>query len=216
MSTEKPPTEQDGNRAKFWKAAGWLIKQEREQRGWTQVELARRAGVSTGLIAGFELGEKRQATLEGVLRVVRAFGGSLDDFVAQVEAAAGCSFTPDIDTSRNAAGSLDSTFRITTGFGYSPYPARLDMLATEVDTLRKEVRALREVVSQLTDERTRAARTNRPDGPSATVRYRYTINRDDGSCQTFEVNADDMAKTFDVLSRVSDIVSWTIESPRKR
>jgi transcriptional regulator with XRE-family HTH domain len=58
--------------AVFWLAAGGLLRERREARGWSQPGLARRAAVAHGTVAQFELGEHRAPALEEWRRVVLA------------------------------------------------------------------------------------------------------------------------------------------------
>ena len=58
--------------AVFWLAAGGLLRERREARGWSEPGLACRAGVARGTVAQFELGEHRSPALEEWRRVVQA------------------------------------------------------------------------------------------------------------------------------------------------
>ena len=78
-------------RAAVWRAAATLLREAREARSWSQGELARRAGVRLGTIAGYELGENRRPRLEGWLRVTEALGLDLMQFLGEAEARAGAS-----------------------------------------------------------------------------------------------------------------------------
>ena len=57
--------------AVFWLAAGGLLREHREARGWSQPGLARRAGVTHGTVARFELGLQRRPALEEWRRVAQ-------------------------------------------------------------------------------------------------------------------------------------------------
>ena len=78
-------------RAAVWRAAATLLREAREARGWSQAELARRAGVGLGIVARYELGENRRPRLEGWLRVTAALGRDLMEFLGEAEARAGVS-----------------------------------------------------------------------------------------------------------------------------
>ena len=58
--------------AVFWLAAGGLLRECREARGWSAPGLACRAGVAHGTVAQFELGEHRSPALEEWRRVALA------------------------------------------------------------------------------------------------------------------------------------------------
>ena len=58
--------------AVFWVAAGGLLREHREMHGWSQPGLARRAGVTPGVIARFESGRQLRPALEAWYGVVRA------------------------------------------------------------------------------------------------------------------------------------------------
>ena len=54
------------------KALGAAIRMHRSTRGWTQAELAERAGVSRRFVSELEAGERTGAELARVLAVLRA------------------------------------------------------------------------------------------------------------------------------------------------
>ena len=58
--------------AVFWLAAGGLLRERREARGWSQRGLARRAGVMHGTVARFELGLQRRPALQEWHHLVQA------------------------------------------------------------------------------------------------------------------------------------------------
>ena len=60
--------------AVFWLAAGGLLREHREARGWSQPDLARQAAVAHGTVARFELGEHRSPALADWRQVVAALG----------------------------------------------------------------------------------------------------------------------------------------------
>jgi ribosome-binding protein aMBF1 (putative translation factor) len=78
-------------RAAVWRAAATLLREAREARGWSQGELARRAGVRPGTVARYELGEYRLPRVEGWLRVTDALGLDLAQFLRDAETRAGAS-----------------------------------------------------------------------------------------------------------------------------
>jgi transcriptional regulator with XRE-family HTH domain len=53
---------------------GAAVRQARDEAGWTQSELAERAGVSRAFVVGLERGVRPRAELLRVLAVVRALG----------------------------------------------------------------------------------------------------------------------------------------------
>jgi len=53
---------------------GAAIREARDAAGWTQAELAERAGVSRAFVVGIERGGRPRAELSRVLAVVRALG----------------------------------------------------------------------------------------------------------------------------------------------
>ena len=61
---------------------GRIIKRLREQRGWTQVELARRAHLSQSYIAKLERPDyKMMPALDAAIRLAAAFGMDIDQLV---------------------------------------------------------------------------------------------------------------------------------------
>ena len=56
---------------------GDRIRERREDRGWTQEQLAQRAGMSKGFLSDLE-NNKRNVSAEYVLRIANALGVSLD------------------------------------------------------------------------------------------------------------------------------------------
>lgn len=91
MSRRKSSTARDGDRAKVWWAYGRLLAALRAERDWSQQELACRADVSGGLIAGYEGGEKRYPAYEHLARVAAALGYSHGQLMAAVYEATGVS-----------------------------------------------------------------------------------------------------------------------------
>jgi transcriptional regulator with XRE-family HTH domain len=57
---------------------GRLIRELREERGWTQEETSRRSGVSRNLIASIESGQRGELLLGNAVKLCRAFRISLD------------------------------------------------------------------------------------------------------------------------------------------
>ena len=57
---------------------GKRLRQLRRRRGLTQLELARRSGVSRTTIAGIEIGQRDNLSLDGGLRLARALGVSVE------------------------------------------------------------------------------------------------------------------------------------------
>jgi transcriptional regulator with XRE-family HTH domain len=74
--------------AALWRAAGALLRERREARGWSQQDLARRAGVSLGVVAQYELGEKRRPAPADWRRVTAALGLDLARFLDRAVARA--------------------------------------------------------------------------------------------------------------------------------
>ncbi len=58
------------------------VRQFREERDWTQLELARRLGVTPSLVAGWEHG-RAQPTLSHRLELARLFGVSVTKVALQ-------------------------------------------------------------------------------------------------------------------------------------
>ncbi len=59
----------------------------REERGWTQSELARRAGLSRTTLSHLEGGATRTPSSPTLRRLARAFGISVHDLLAETDAA---------------------------------------------------------------------------------------------------------------------------------
>ena len=57
---------------------GERMRQRRQERGWTQMELAKRAGVDVAWINRLERGERKNISLTAARRIARALGVSLD------------------------------------------------------------------------------------------------------------------------------------------
>ncbi|HET8626589.1 MAG TPA: helix-turn-helix transcriptional regulator [Thermomicrobiales bacterium] len=74
--------------AALWRAAGALLRERREARGWSQQGLARRAGVPLGVVAQYELGEKRRPAPADWRRVTTALGLDLARFLDRAVARA--------------------------------------------------------------------------------------------------------------------------------
>ena len=82
---------QERARNAVWWQVGRLLVMLRERRGYSQVELAQRAGVSVDLLAAYEVGRERFPDLEALLRLSAALGVNLLDLVRQSERQAGVS-----------------------------------------------------------------------------------------------------------------------------
>jgi transcriptional regulator with XRE-family HTH domain len=78
-------------RAAFWKAAGVVLQQLRERRGWSRAEAAERAGVTEDLVVAYELARVRYPELEACWRLTAALGVALPAFLAAAERRAGVS-----------------------------------------------------------------------------------------------------------------------------
>ena len=78
------------NRA-LWLAAGALLRICRQVRGWDQEELARRAGVSLGMVAHAELGLLRDPAPDLWRRLTAGLGLKLAPFLAAAADRAGIS-----------------------------------------------------------------------------------------------------------------------------
>ena len=110
-------------------ALGERVRNLREARGWTQRELARRAGIaSKSVISYYELGE-RHPTLDNLVLLAKVFGVSTDYLLlgAEVDTASGAS----AETRANG----DVYIRIKPGTLSS---AQIDALLTLVDGLQKK------------------------------------------------------------------------------
>ena len=57
---------------------GERMRHRRQERGWTQMELAKRAGVDVAWINRLERGERKNISLTAARRIARALGVSLD------------------------------------------------------------------------------------------------------------------------------------------
>lgn len=55
------------------KLFGLNVRRVREERGWTQEELARRAGINRSYLGGVERG-KRRVAMENIARIAQALG----------------------------------------------------------------------------------------------------------------------------------------------
>lgn len=64
---------------------GQRIRRLRRERGWSQRELARRAGVSNSLISRIELGQGEELSLAHLERIARVLGVSLSYLVSTDE-----------------------------------------------------------------------------------------------------------------------------------
>jgi len=62
-------------------AFGDRSREARESLGWTQLELARRSGLSPSVVSMVESG-KRSPTLDTASKIARALGSSLDELVS--------------------------------------------------------------------------------------------------------------------------------------
>lgn len=63
---------------------GEVVRELREARGWTQVELAERAGLSSSHVSYLESGERINVTLWVVCQIANALEVSLDYLLAQI------------------------------------------------------------------------------------------------------------------------------------
>ena len=82
---------QERARNAVWRQVGRLLAMLRERRGYSQAELAQRAGVSVDLLVAYEVGRERFPDLEALLRLSAALGVNLLDLVRQSERQAGVS-----------------------------------------------------------------------------------------------------------------------------
>ena len=60
---------------------GDVIRANREQRGWSQSELARRSGLTQGHINQIEAGKRLNPSVEVLQRVAQAFGVGVDSLL---------------------------------------------------------------------------------------------------------------------------------------
>ena len=60
---------------------GTIVRRWREQRGWEQKELARRAGVSPSYVSRLEAGLMKEPGVEKLLVICRAFGRPIADLM---------------------------------------------------------------------------------------------------------------------------------------
>lgn len=83
--------EQAEEEAIFWTVAGQVLRGLREDRGWTQQDLAERANVSYALIPTYEQGGRsKRPSYPEWRKLVAAFGlGGMDDFERMVKRAGG-------------------------------------------------------------------------------------------------------------------------------
>lgn len=91
-------------REAYWPTAAALLRELRDERGWTQQDLAQRAGVSYGLVAAYEQGEKRHPALTEVMRLLTALGLDWAVFNRLVEQRSGASLTADVTRPAIAEG----------------------------------------------------------------------------------------------------------------
>jgi transcriptional regulator with XRE-family HTH domain len=89
----------DRARAAVWASAATLLREGREVHGWEQGELARRAGVSLGVVAQFELGQSRHPALEPWWRLCAALGFDLLAFLECAEERSGATLLEDVISS---------------------------------------------------------------------------------------------------------------------
>jgi len=64
---------------------GQRVKKLREQRGWTQQELAGRAGLTNDTISNYERGRRTDPPVSVVWAVASAFGVSVEELLAEPE-----------------------------------------------------------------------------------------------------------------------------------
>lgn len=64
---------------------GDAVRRLRLERGWKQAELARRSGITQGMISNLEVGAKSNPTQETIERLARAFGITTADLLREVD-----------------------------------------------------------------------------------------------------------------------------------
>jgi len=69
---------------KVRKAFGTVLRQKRKERGYSQEELAHRAGIAMRYVSLLE-GDKRQPTISTLYLLCRALEISMGEFVSEVE-----------------------------------------------------------------------------------------------------------------------------------
>ncbi len=68
------------------KALGRRVKAEREARGWSQLDLAKRAGLKTYQhVSMIERGERQRPATKTIAGLASAFGLSVDDLIAPTD-----------------------------------------------------------------------------------------------------------------------------------
>jgi transcriptional regulator with XRE-family HTH domain len=93
-------------RKQFWQAAGTLLGQLRAHHGWTEGELAERAGLSVDLVASYERDPERYPGLEAWWRLTTALGVGLEVFLQQVEKRVSVRLLHDVRPPAAATGGL--------------------------------------------------------------------------------------------------------------
>ena len=86
----------ESTRKTYWQAAGVLLSQLRARYGWTESELAERAGLSTELVRIYERDPERFPDLEAWWRLTTALGVGLETFLRHVEGRAGVRLLHDV------------------------------------------------------------------------------------------------------------------------
>lgn len=67
-------------------AVGTVLKAAREQRGWSQRELARQSGVSVSYISMLERGERNRVSADILQQIARVLGLTIDALLSDVDA----------------------------------------------------------------------------------------------------------------------------------
>jgi transcriptional regulator with XRE-family HTH domain len=114
------------------------IRAAREARGWTQSELAKRAGVVQARISDWERSRYRQPDISSLLKLANALEVTLDDLVAGIDT--------DYEARRKSIDAGRSTRRIT-----SPPPGEEPRDASSIDpgVLEKERQAHAETLAAI-------------------------------------------------------------------
>ena len=74
---------------------GDVIRAERMRRGWSQSELARRAGLTQGHIHQLETGKRANPRVEVLLRLTHAFEMSADDLLKGIDSPVAANSEPE-------------------------------------------------------------------------------------------------------------------------
>ncbi len=150
---------------------GDRIRALREQRGWSQEELARRANGNQGNISRIELGRAKRPSHESLSGIARAFGITLEELTGQANDALPSLPTPrlrvvmDADSAGDVAALEAALLALTAAGGYDL--ADFDAARTVV---RETFRHLDPgAVTQHAEALLRAAKGLRKEGRPATV-----------------------------------------------